>query len=319
MYFVVSSTLIRRRSPTCGTNPTRRRGSFPLRTPAILERWVLSKPYFDPEGLIVAVDDADNNRVVGYALAGFGPNEELERARLLARRHLLGCGALGDARKQLGAELVKKCEELPRPSAARRHYEPGRCGRTVRSVSASMAARTAPASWRPTPAADPFFRSLGYEPAGTTLVFQKKLDAPISIPDARFGLLRKRYETQVMRAATVPSWWHECVWGTLDPVEFRMVDKLANSFIAARAIVWELEGYNWRWGYPVCGRPRHFRFAKTCGVKRAGKTYCCRKFCASCRINFSASANCMRPPTTPRSWDCATPPHSNTWTPAQRT
>ena len=69
------------------------------------------------------------------------------------------------------------------------------------------------------PAADPFFKSLGYEPAGTTLVFQKKLDAPLSIPDARFSMLRRRYETQVMRAPSVPTWWHECVWGTLDPVE----------------------------------------------------------------------------------------------------
>jgi GNAT superfamily N-acetyltransferase len=103
------------------------------------------------------------------------------------------------------------------------------------------------------PAADPFFKSLGYQPAGTTLVFQKKLDAPLSIPDARFSMLRKRYETQVMRTAGVPSWWHECVWGTLDPVEFRIVDKLAGGFIAARSIVWELEGYSWRWGFPSAG------------------------------------------------------------------
>jgi ribosomal protein S18 acetylase RimI-like enzyme len=101
--------------------------------------------------------------------------------------------------------------------------------------------------------ADPFFKSLGYEPAGTTLVFQKKLDAPLSIADGRFGLLRKRYETQVLRAAGVPSWWHDCVWGTLEPVEFRMVDKLANNFLAGRAIVWELEGYGWRWGFPSAG------------------------------------------------------------------
>ena len=51
------------------------RGSYPLRTPALLERWVFSKPYFEADGLIVA-EDSDTNRVVGYALAGFAPNEE---------------------------------------------------------------------------------------------------------------------------------------------------------------------------------------------------------------------------------------------------
>ena len=228
------------------------RGSFPLRTPALLERWVFSKPYFDHEGLIVATDDADNNRVVGYALAGFGPNAELSA---LDRTHGVICSVAvrpSIGRKRLGADLVKKCEE----------YLTARGATTLRAGPVwphcpfgfgLYGGTNCPGFLASDPAADPFFRALGYEPAGTTLVFQKKLDAPLSIPDPRFSMLRKRYETQVMRAASVPSWWHECVWGTLDPVEFRVVDKLANSFIAARAIVWELEGYGWRWGFPSAG------------------------------------------------------------------
>jgi ribosomal protein S18 acetylase RimI-like enzyme len=226
------------------------RGSFPLRTPALLERWVFSKPYFDPEGLIVAVEDGDKS-VQGYALAGFGPNAELNA---LDYSQGVICSVAvrpSTARKHLGADLVHKCEEyLTRRGATTLRAGPvwpycpfgfGLYGGT-----------NCPGFLASDPAADPFFRSLGYEPAGTTLVFHKKLDAPLSVADARFGLLRKRYETQVMRAAGVPSWWHDCVWGTLDPVEFRMVDKLTN-VIAGRAIVWELEGYGWRWGFPAAG------------------------------------------------------------------
>src|SRR5437868_3888706 len=51
------------------------RGSFPLSTPALFERWVFSKPYFDPDGLILATEP--DGRVIGFALAGFGPNPEL--------------------------------------------------------------------------------------------------------------------------------------------------------------------------------------------------------------------------------------------------
>ncbi len=227
------------------------RGSFPLRTPALLERWVFSKPYFDHDGLIVAYDDEDN-RIVGYALAGFGPNETFTA---LDHTHGVICSVAvrpSTGRKHLGADLVKKCEEyLIRRGATTLRAGPvwpycpfgfGLYGGT-----------NCPGFLESDPAADPFFRSLGYEPGAQTLVFQKKLDAPLSIPDARFSMLRKRYETQVMRAAGVPSWWHECVWGTLDPVEFRVVDKLASNFIAARAIVWELEGYGWRWGFPSAG------------------------------------------------------------------
>lgn len=228
------------------------RGSFPLRTPGLLERWVFSKPYFDPNGLIVAVDNEDNNRVVGYALCGFGPNAELSA---LDYTHGVICSVAvrpSIGRKRLGADLVGRCEE----------YLTKRGATTLRAGPVwpycpfgfgLYGGTNCPGFLASDAGADPFFKSLGYEPAGTTLVFQKKLDAPLSIPDARFTMLRRRYETQVMRAASVPTWWHECVWGTLDPVEFRMVDKLAGGFIAARAIVWELEGYGWRWGFPSAG------------------------------------------------------------------
>lgn len=228
------------------------RGAYPLRTPALLERWVLSKPYFDPDGLIVAYDETDNNKVLGYILAGFGPNADLSAldptngvicslaVRPTARRHGLARQLVHKAEEYLTARGSTVLRAGPRWPYCPFGF--GLYGGT--NCPGFLASDTG---------ADPFFKSLGYEPAGTTLVFHKKLDAPISIADGRFGLLRKRYETQVLRAAGVPSWWHDCVWGTLEPVEFRLLDKLANNFLAARAVVWELEGYGWRWGYPSAG------------------------------------------------------------------
>jgi ribosomal protein S18 acetylase RimI-like enzyme len=228
------------------------RSAYPIRTPAVLERWIFSKPYFDADGLIVAVDDADNGKVVGYVLAGFGPNEELT-----ALDHSQGviC-SLGIRpsvqRTGVARDLVLKAEE----------YLTSRGATTLRAGPrwpycpfgfGIYGGTNAPGFLASDAGADPFFRSLGYEPAGTTFVFHKKLDAPLAVSDTRFALLRKRYETQVLRAAGVPSWWHDCVWGTLEPVEFRLLDKLSNNFLAARAVVWELEGYGWRWGFPSAG------------------------------------------------------------------
>ncbi len=228
------------------------RSAFPLRTPSLLERWVFSKPYFDPEGLIVAIDDADNNKVLGYIHAGFGPNAELSAidytqgvicslaVRPSARRHGIARDLVQRSEKYLIAHGSTTLHAGPRWP-----YCPFGFG--------LYGGTNCPGFLASDPGADPFFKSLGYAPAGTTLVFHKRLDAPLSITDGRFGLLRKRYDTQVLRSAGVPSWWHDCVWGTLEPVEFRMVDKLANNFLAARAIVWELEGYGWRWGFPSAG------------------------------------------------------------------
>lgn len=228
------------------------RSAYPLRTPGLLERWVFSKPYFDPDGLIVAEDADDGNKVVGYALAGFGPNAELSA---LDRSQGVICSVAvrpAARRHGLARDLVRKAEE----------YLTARGATTLRAGPrwpycpfgfGLYGGTSSPGFLASDPGADPFFKSLGYEPAGTTRIYHKKLDAPLAIADPRFGMLRKRYETQVMRAAVAPSWWHECVWGTLDPVEFRMVDKLANNFLAARAMVWELEGYSWRWGFPAAG------------------------------------------------------------------
>ena len=47
------------------------RGAAQLRNSSPLERLAFAKPYFDPTGLIVALD---GNSRVGFAHAGFGPN-----------------------------------------------------------------------------------------------------------------------------------------------------------------------------------------------------------------------------------------------------
>lgn len=51
-----------------------RRGLVSSLSPMLLDRYVLSKPYFDREGLIVAEDD---DRPIGFAHAGFGPEIDL--------------------------------------------------------------------------------------------------------------------------------------------------------------------------------------------------------------------------------------------------
>src|SRR5438270_13867147 len=49
------------------------RGTVRLRNSSPLERCTLSKLYFDPEGLIVAIEEGVN-RCVGFVHAGFGGN-----------------------------------------------------------------------------------------------------------------------------------------------------------------------------------------------------------------------------------------------------
>lgn len=227
------------------------RGAFPLRNPALLERWVFSKPYFDHNGLVVAVDDA-TGQIQGYALAGFAPTPKLNALSFAEGVICSVAVRPEDRRKGVGRGLVQRCEEyLTRRGA--RSLRAGPVWPQCPFGFGIYGGTNCPGFLASDPDADPFFQALGYAPAEKTLVFQKKLDLPLSVADNRFGMLRRRYDIQVLRAAAVTSWWHDAVWGTLEPVEFRLVDKLANNFPAARAVVWELEGYGWRWGTPSAG------------------------------------------------------------------
>jgi ribosomal protein S18 acetylase RimI-like enzyme len=225
------------------------RGAYPIRTPALLERWVFSKPYFDHDDLIVAEDD-ESTQIVGLALSGFGPNED----RTGRSDRGVICAVLvrpAYRRKGVGKELARRAEGNLRDRGAKEVVF-GSMWPDNPYLFGLYGGSNSPGVLASEPDADAFLKALGYERGDHVVVMQKKLDAPLAVADTRFGHLRRRYDAQVLRAAGVTAWWEECVWGTLEPVEMRMTDKLTD-MPAARAVLWELEGFSWKWNYPSAG------------------------------------------------------------------
>ena len=226
------------------------RGAYPLRTPLSLERWVFSKPYYTNEDLVLAVN-GETGKPVGFALSGFAPDAEF--TGLNAARGVVCLVAVHPEyrRRGIGRELLARAEANLRARGAARvtvgamwPNSPYLFGLYGGSNSPGLLASDADYA--------PFLAALGYAPAATTLVFQKRLDAPLTIADARFGMLRRRYEAQTLKVSNVAHWWQDCQWGVLEPVELRLFDKLT-SMPAARALVWDLEGFAWRWNCPSAG------------------------------------------------------------------
>jgi len=100
--------------------------------------------------------------------------------------------------------------------------------------------------------AAPFLEYHGYQGAGTTLVFQRRIEQPLNIADTRFGTLRRKFEVQILPKPSIGTWWQECLYGTMEPVEFRLEDTITNQPVAS-VLVWEMEGYSWRWNTPAAG------------------------------------------------------------------
>jgi ribosomal protein S18 acetylase RimI-like enzyme len=221
------------------------RSGVPLRTTSLLEYFLLAKPYFDPEGLIVAEEDD----LVGCGLCGFAPNAA-GTALDLGTGCLCLLGVLPSYRRRgIGTELLRRCEDYLR-------------GRGAKVLLAGPMAPNNPftfgiygGSQSPgfldSDGAGPFFEHRGYRVAETALVMQRHLDRPFNVIDGRFPALRKRFEVrQLQRRGTGP-WYVEGVRGPLEVEAFRIEERGTNA-VAGRVLVWEMEPYSQRWNeHPV--------------------------------------------------------------------
>lgn len=217
------------------------RSAVQVRNSTPLEYFLFAKPYFDPAGLIVALEDGVP---VGFAHAGFGPNETQT-----ALDHSVGIVCMvavrpAYRRRGIGSELLRRCEDYLHRRGARTLYagpmrplNPFYFGLYGGSESPGFLASDS--------AADPFLKHNGYQVARTCLVFQRALANPIKVADARFAALRRCYEVYLAPRTGTVSWWQECVLGPLELLEFRLKDR-ATAQTVARATVWEMDGFNYR-------------------------------------------------------------------------
>ncbi len=229
------------------------RGAIPIRNPALLERWMFSKPYFEANSLVVAEDVAESGerKIVGFSLAAFAPNEE--ETRLDPTCGVVCCVLVRPSHRKrgIGRELLKRAEAYLADGGAV-HIVFGSQWPVNPHLFGLYGGSNSPGILESDADAKPFLAKFGYQPAQSVTVFQRQLDQPIIMLDTRVPLLRRRYDVQLLKTASIASWWQECLWNTLEPAEFRVIDKLTG-VPAARAIAWELEGFGWRWNAPSAG------------------------------------------------------------------
>jgi len=227
------------------------RGFFPIRLAGVLDRWIFSKPYFDRNSLTVAYDTEAGNKIVGFSLAGFAPNEE--RTQLDPTGGIVCCTLVRPdyRRRGIGTELTRRAEQYLTQNGAQvivygsqRPFNPYLFGLYGGANSPGILASE--------PQAEVFLNKLGYRKAEAHIVYQRRLDIPLGVTDARFVALRRQYDIQMIRPTSSTSWWEECIWGILEPTEFRLVDKMSG-IPAGRAVHWELDGFSWKWNMPAAG------------------------------------------------------------------
>jgi ribosomal protein S18 acetylase RimI-like enzyme len=224
------------------------RGSVPLPTASALEEYVLAKPYFDPAGLVIALDDG---APVGFVHAGFGPDAD-ESSLSTSRGVVCAVGVRPSHRRRgIGSELLRRGEA----------YLAGRG--TTTTYAGPMAplnpfylglygGSESPGFLASDVSAEPFLLGRGYVRHDAALVFHRRLDGPVNVPDPRFLAIRRRFDLVAQPRRGSATWWQEAVLGPIELLEVLLRDK-ATGEVAARAAAWEMLGFCQRWGSPAVG------------------------------------------------------------------
>ena len=218
-------------------------------TTSQFEDGILSKSYFDRQGLIVATKE---DRPVGFAHAGFGPADD---GTSIDTEFGVTCMVVVRPEEQasnLGLELLAQSEAYLRNRGAKVLYGGG-----IRPLNpfylgyyggSELPGILCSDVWR-----QELFRAAGYVEADSVLVMHCDL-SNFRPPINRQQLLLKR-STQIahnLNPASSP-WWTACTLGILEPVRFDLVDKLKAGISYGHASFWTMEPIAQSWGVRAAG------------------------------------------------------------------
>lgn len=224
------------------------RGTAFLQGVMPFENYVLSKRYFDREGLILA---EENGSVIGCVHAGFGPDPS---GLDLDYRRGVVCMIMvmpQHRRRRIAHDLLRMAEDYLHRRGAR-------------TIVAGCRKPLAPFYWglyggselsgflRSDSHADLFFLSEGYQLQDTLLVFQRSLETPPAIADPRFAQIKRKYEAYVRPAPIVPHVCEEARHGPLEGLQFQL-QEMATGKPVAQARMWDMDLYAWRWHQAAAG------------------------------------------------------------------
>ncbi|HVA51141.1 MAG TPA: GNAT family N-acetyltransferase [Pirellulales bacterium] len=215
---------------------------------ALFEQFVLSKPYFDNAGLIVAVDD---QLPVGFAHAAFGPNACGDR---LARQMGSTCLVMVRTDYQgrgIGGELLSRSESYLRQRGAEVMYGGGIAplngfylglygGSELPGVLDSDAGE------------QHLFESHGYREIDRVYVLERALAGFRPPIDRQQLQIRRRSTIEAMFDPPPHSWWEACAWSGLDQTLYELTSRDACR-VVARATAWSIEPLSSSWGVRATG------------------------------------------------------------------
>jgi ribosomal protein S18 acetylase RimI-like enzyme len=213
-----------------------------------LEQLVFSKPYFDPEGLILALDDATP---VGFVHAGFGANDDqtgISTDDGTTYQLMLRADHRHDA---LADELLSRAEAYLRGRGAKLIYAGG-----IRPLNAFYLGLYGGSELPGVLVTDPVLGAAclrnRYREIDRVIVMQIELAGYRPLVTREQRQLRREMATREIYAPPVRSWWEVCTIGEFERLRFSLA-ALGSEKPLADVDFWDVEPLSTRWGVPTAG------------------------------------------------------------------
>lgn len=222
---------------------------LPLTSPVFLEYFLFAKQYFDPHAFWLAEDEQG---LVGFALAGFGPNAKESNLDFSTGVICLIGVHPNHRRKGIGSELLKRCETYLTHQGATTLYAGPQSPLNPYTFGLLGGAQS-PGFPDSEPSVLPFFESHGYASEQKRLIFQRDIEESPKIVDARFPNLRRDFDICLhMPMRTPVTWYQECVLGPVELMELTLEEKSTGDMVG-RAYAWEMELFSNFWNEHAIG------------------------------------------------------------------
>jgi ribosomal protein S18 acetylase RimI-like enzyme len=223
------------------------RRALPIQAATLLEYFTFAKPYFDPAGLIFALDEGSPAGVVHAGFAANAGGTALDMG--IGIICLLGVMP-AYRRKGIGSELLRRAEEYLARRGAREIYF-GSLAPQNPYLFGLYGGCNSPGVLASEPFARGFLEHRGYQVARSCGILQKPMDRLFIPSDPRFNSHVQHYDI-VVAPFSRAGWWRECVLGPIEAFEYRLQEKNSTQHIA-RTILWDMGTFSPLWGESTVG------------------------------------------------------------------
>ena len=210
---------------------------------SLLEDLVLSKPYFDRSGLLVAEDE---NQIVGFGHAGFGPNPD--HTALAYEVGIICLIVVRPSHRQrgIGRELAERLEQYLVGHGAKAIFAGG-----VRPLdpfySGLYGGLELPGVLESDAAACRLFESRGFRVVDHLRRMRCDLSSFRPVVDREQLQIRRQYQVRSLIDPPPSDWWVACTFGEFHRIRCELEPRGGGSAVA-NAILWSADPISWRPG-----------------------------------------------------------------------